>query len=174
MSSSFKRWRGPITIHPPPSPTYQSSPFANHPSPITHHPSPITPHLHEELLNEILGHRVDMPRPVDLPAQDLLVDAEGVVVKEGRVAGQHLVQEDAEGPPVHCLVVPLRLDDLWGLHKYCRSGISQPQRCGYRVWWWFRLRLYRWTDFLHNLSIQNTVVEQKMKNKFVSIQRSQN
>ena len=67
-----------------------------------------------------------MPRPVDLAAQDLLVDAEGVVVEEGRVAGQHLVEEDAEGPPVHRLVVTFRLDDLRRLQKYYSQGFQNP------------------------------------------------
>ena len=31
--------------------------------------------------------------------QDLLVDAKGVLVVEGGVASQHLVNEDAQGPP---------------------------------------------------------------------------
>ena len=63
-------------------------------------------HLDEELLDEILGHWVDVSRPVYLPAQDLLVDPKGVVVEEGRVARQHLVQEDPQGPPAgRCLKV---------------------------------------------------------------------
>ena len=68
---------------------------------------------HEELLDQILRHRVNMTGPVYLAAQDLLVNPEWIVVKEGRIAGQHLVYEDAQGPPVHRLVVALGLDDLW-------------------------------------------------------------
>jgi hypothetical protein len=33
----------------------------------------------------------------------LLIDSEGVVIEEGRIASQHLVDEDTQGPPVHSL-----------------------------------------------------------------------
>lgn len=64
--------------------------------------------LDKKLLNEIFGYGVHVSRPVYFAAEDLLVDAEGVVVEEGRVAGQHLVHEDAQRPPVHRLVVALQ------------------------------------------------------------------
>ena len=63
--------------------------------------------LDKKLLNEIFGYGVHVSRPVYFAAEDLLVDAEGVVVEEGRVAGQHLVHEDTQRPPVHRLVVAL-------------------------------------------------------------------
>ena len=47
-----------------------------------------------------------------LTCQNLLINAERVLGVEGRVAGQHLVYEDAERPPVHTGVVALGLDDL--------------------------------------------------------------
>ena len=81
-------------------------------SSILHVAQPLGPVGHEELLDQILRHGVNVTGPVYLPAEDLLVDPEGIVVKERRVAGQHLIDEDAEGPPVHRLVVALRLDDL--------------------------------------------------------------
>lgn len=81
-------------------------------SSILHVAQPLGPVGHEELLDQILRHGVNVTGPVYLAAEDLLVDPEGIVVKERRVAGQHLVDEDAEGPPVHRLVVALRLDDL--------------------------------------------------------------
>ena len=77
-------------------------------SAVLHVAEPLGPVLHKELLDQVLRHGVDVPGPVDLAAEDLLVDPEGVVVKEGRISSQHLVDEYAEGPPVHRLVVTLR------------------------------------------------------------------
>lgn len=53
-----------------------------------------------------------MRRELIVAIHDFLVDSHRVVVVEGRVASEHLEHEDAEGPPVHILVVTLRLDDL--------------------------------------------------------------
>jgi hypothetical protein len=44
---------------------------------------------------------------VYLARDDLLVDLDGLVGKEGRVASCHLVHEDAQCPPVNRLVVAL-------------------------------------------------------------------
>eukprot|EP00353_Schmidingerella_taraikaensis_P003477 CAMPEP_0185582974 /NCGR_PEP_ID=MMETSP0434-20130131/21243_1 /TAXON_ID=626734 ORGANISM="Favella taraikaensis, Strain Fe Narragansett Bay" /NCGR_SAMPLE_ID=MMETSP0434 /ASSEMBLY_ACC=CAM_ASM_000379 /LENGTH=178 /DNA_ID=CAMNT_0028201947 /DNA_START=433 /DNA_END=969 /DNA_ORIENTATION=+ len=44
---------------------------------------------------------------------DFLVYSHRVVIIEGWVAGEHFENEYAQRPPVHILVVPLRLDDLW-------------------------------------------------------------
>ena len=55
-----------------------------------------------------------MSWPIYLSTQDLFVNPKRIIVKEWRISGQHLVDEDAEGPPVHRLVVALGLDDLWG------------------------------------------------------------
>ena len=77
--------------------------------------------LDKKLLNEIFGYGVHVSRPVYFAAQDLLVDAEGVVVEEGRVAGQHLVHEDAQRPPVHRLVVAL---DQSGVSIWSRDLVS--------------------------------------------------
>ena len=40
---------------------------------------------------------------------NFLVDLNGLVSEEGRVAGSHLVHKHAQRPPVHRLVVPLQL-----------------------------------------------------------------
>ena len=40
---------------------------------------------------------------------DLLVDLNGLVSKERRVASSHLVHENSQGPPVHSLVVSLQI-----------------------------------------------------------------
>ena len=77
-------------------------------SAVLHVAEPLGPVLHQELLDQVLRHGVDVPGPVDLAAEDLLVDPEGIVVEEGRISSQHLVDEYAQGPPVDCLVVTLR------------------------------------------------------------------
>lgn len=81
-------------------------------SSVLHVAEPLGPVRHEKLLDQILRHGVDVTGPVNLSAEDLLVYPERIVVEEGRVPGQHLVYEDAQGPPVHGLVVALGLDDL--------------------------------------------------------------
>ena len=60
-----------------------------------------------------------MPRPVDLAAEDLLVDAKWVVVKKWGKAGQHLVDQDAKGPPVNRFGVALQ---GWLLFAGCGCG----------------------------------------------------
>ena len=77
-------------------------------------PEPLVPVLDQQPLDEVPGHWLNVPRPLHPARQDLLVDTEWIVVEEGRIAGQHLVYEDPEGPPVHGLVVALALDDLRG------------------------------------------------------------
>lgn len=49
-----------------------------------------------------------------LPRDNLLIDLDGLVSKEGWVAGCHLVDENPQGPPVHSLVVAFAQDDLRG------------------------------------------------------------
>ena len=70
--------------------------------------------LDKKFLNEIFGDRINMSWPIYLSTQDLFVNPKRIIVKEWRISGQHLVDEDAEGPPVHRLVVALGLDDLRG------------------------------------------------------------
>mmetsp|Transcript_81445 Transcript_81445/g.230789 ORF Transcript_81445/g.230789 Transcript_81445/m.230789 type:complete len:389 (+) Transcript_81445:44-1210(+) len=67
----------------------------------------------EQLLDEPLRVLVEGLREDDLPAQDLLVDAHGVLVAERRLADDHLIDEDAEGPPVDGLAVALVQQHLW-------------------------------------------------------------
>ena len=85
---------------------------------------PLVPILHEEPPDEVPGGGVELCRPLYLARQDLLVDTKWIVVKEGRVSGQHLVDEDAQGPPVHGLVVALGLDDLWS--QVLRGPAQRP------------------------------------------------
>lgn len=42
-----------------------------------------------------------------LPRNNLLIDLNRLVSKEGWVASSHLVDENPQGPPVHSLVVAL-------------------------------------------------------------------
>ena len=68
--------------------------------------------LDEKFLNEIFGDWINMSWPIYLSTQDFLVNPEGIIIKEWGISSQHFVDEDAEGPPVHRLVVSLGLDDL--------------------------------------------------------------
>ncbi len=44
----------------------------------------------------------------------LFINSKWVVVEKRWITGEHFVDKDPEGPPVHGLVVPLALDDLGG------------------------------------------------------------
>jgi len=68
--------------------------------PALHVAEPLGPVGDEQPLDEVFGDRVQMLRPLDLPRQDLLVDAKRIVVEEGRVADQHLEDQDAQRPPI--------------------------------------------------------------------------
>ena len=58
--------------------------------PALHVAQPLGPVGDEKPFDEVLGDRVQMLRPLDLPGEDLLVDPERIVVKEGRIAHEHL------------------------------------------------------------------------------------
>ena len=73
-----------------------------------HVPQPFGSVVDQQSLDQVLRVLLHVLRPLELAGEDLLVDAEGVVVEEGRVAGEHLVDQDPKGPPVHCLVVALK------------------------------------------------------------------
>lgn len=45
--------------------------------------------------------------PAYLPRHNLLIDLDGLICKEWRVASCHFIDEDSQGPPVHCFVVTL-------------------------------------------------------------------
>lgn len=45
-----------------------------------------------------------------LPRDDLLIDLDGLVCEEGRVASGHFIDKNPQGPPVHSLVVALEQD----------------------------------------------------------------
>ena len=63
---------------------------------------------------EISNLLVKIARELNLAFEDLLVDGHGVVVVKWIDAGDHLVGEDAEGPPVDRLAVAFVEEDLWG------------------------------------------------------------
>ena len=66
----------------------------------------------EEALDEVASFRLDVRWKLIIAVQDLLVDAKGIVVVEGRVSSQHFENEHAKRPPVYVLVMALALNDL--------------------------------------------------------------
>ena len=67
--------------------------------------------LHYEVLRLLLQADQLIP-PGNLACDNLLVEPHQRRVGEGRLAQQHLVDEDAQGPPVHGPVVSAALEDL--------------------------------------------------------------
>ena len=65
----------------------------------------------QQVLHEVLGDEVDVGGPPHLAQQDVLVEGE-LVPGKGGPAGEELVGEDTEGPPVHTLLVAGLQDDL--------------------------------------------------------------
>ena len=63
---------------------------------------------------DILNFVREVRGKLEFSRHDLLVDLDGLVGEEGRVAGRHLVEEDAQRPPVNRLVVALAEDDFRG------------------------------------------------------------
>mmetsp|Transcript_2690 Transcript_2690/g.4397 ORF Transcript_2690/g.4397 Transcript_2690/m.4397 type:complete len:286 (+) Transcript_2690:53-910(+) len=61
----------------------------------------------QELGDEILSRRRQIPRKLELALNDLAIRHHRLVVEEGRKRGQHLIDEDAERPPIHSLAVAL-------------------------------------------------------------------
>ena len=76
--------------------------------PCLHVSKPLGSVVDQQPLDQVLRALLHVLRPLELAGEDLLVDAEGVVVEEGRVARKHLVDQDPQRPPVHCLVVALK------------------------------------------------------------------
>ena len=89
-----------------------------------HVAKPLSSIVHEQPLDQVLGSLLHVLRPLQLASEDLLVDAERVVVEEGRVAGQHLVDQDTKGPPVNRFGVALQ---CWLLFAGCGCGCG----CGW-------------------------------------------
>lgn len=53
-----------------------------------------------------------MRREADFARHDFLVDLDGLIGKEGRIAGSHFEHKYTQGPPVHGFIVSFRQDDL--------------------------------------------------------------
>ena len=69
----------------------------------------------EQPPDEVLGVVVNADQvvaPLQLARHDLLVETHEAGVHEGRLAKQHLVHEDAQGPPVHGAGVAPTLENL--------------------------------------------------------------
>ena len=60
---------------------------------------------HEQVLDERLGIFIEPFRKDDLALQNLLVDGHWIVVVERIDTCDHLVQQNAQCPPVHCFAV---------------------------------------------------------------------
>ena len=73
---------------------------------------PLRPVAAQKLSLEVLRRRVEVSRELDPASEDLLVNAERILVEEGRVARQHLKHEYSQCPPVDTLAVALRRDDF--------------------------------------------------------------
>ena len=56
---------------------------------------------------ELAIHELIAPWPYP-SGDDFFVDLNGLVCEKGRIAGGHFVHEDAEGPPIHGLVITLK------------------------------------------------------------------
>mmetsp|Transcript_70 Transcript_70/g.283 ORF Transcript_70/g.283 Transcript_70/m.283 type:complete len:342 (+) Transcript_70:594-1619(+) len=80
----------------------------------------------EELLDQVLGVAVKVPRELDLALEDLLVDTERILVVKRRVPSQHLVDEDAHSPPVHSLAVAFAENDLGREVLWCAAECPSP------------------------------------------------
>ena len=62
----------------------------------------------QESADEIFRDRIDMRRNAEFSSENLLVDLERMIGKEGRIPSKELEQKDAEGPPVCRGAVPSR------------------------------------------------------------------
>ena len=49
----------------------------------------------------------------NLSRDDLLVDLDGLVSEERRIASSHFINENTKCPPVHCFIVTLRDGIQW-------------------------------------------------------------
>ena len=82
---------------------------------------------HQELLDQSLGVLVEILGEVDLSCQDLLVNPHGVFITEGRLPADHLIDQNAQSPPVNRFAVAFVQQDLgcyvlWGATKGVGSG----------------------------------------------------
>ena len=64
---------------------------------------------------DILDFVREVSGKLEFSRHDLLVDLDGLVSEERWIAGGHLVHENSQGPPVHRLVVALKLVEYWNI-----------------------------------------------------------
>ena len=69
------------------------------PEPLVHRPV-------EQLLQDVLRVRGEVVLELELPLEHSLRDGLPVGAGEGRGSGQHVMNQDAETPPVHLLAMP--------------------------------------------------------------------
>ena len=83
----------------------------------------------QERSDQVACLRLNVRRELVVAVHDLLVDADRVVIVEGRIASEHLINEDAQRPPVDALAVALRLDDLG--RQVLGGAAERPRAIGY-------------------------------------------
>lgn len=66
----------------------------------------------KQIPEQVLEVGTEVRREPDSAADDLLVDLNGLIGEERRITGGHLVHQNAQGPPIHGLVVPFAQNDL--------------------------------------------------------------
>mmetsp|Transcript_105990 Transcript_105990/g.199617 ORF Transcript_105990/g.199617 Transcript_105990/m.199617 type:complete len:265 (+) Transcript_105990:208-1002(+) len=66
----------------------------------------------QELFHQCLRVLVKVLWEVDLSCQDLLVDAHRILITEWRLANDHLIDKDTQGPPINWLSVTLVQQNL--------------------------------------------------------------
>ena len=73
---------------------------------------------HTHQLQDVFGLAAEEPREVGLLVADGPEELVLVAAVEGRLPDHHLVEEDAERPPVHAVRVLQALNDLkWGKYS---------------------------------------------------------
>jgi hypothetical protein len=100
----------------------------------------------------------------------LLVDPHRVLVPEGRLANQHLVDKDAQGPPIHRGTVSTVANDFWSkIFRSATEGVRHSsamriftfrQRLTFRRvrWWWKVLGESKIDKFEVPVSIQENIL----------------
>mmetsp|Transcript_12407 Transcript_12407/g.29563 ORF Transcript_12407/g.29563 Transcript_12407/m.29563 type:complete len:204 (-) Transcript_12407:555-1166(-) len=67
----------------------------------------------QQFLHQRLGVLVKVLGKVDLPSENLLVNAHGLLVAERGLANNHFVNQNTQGPPIHRLSMALVQKHLW-------------------------------------------------------------
>ena len=67
-----------------------------------------------EVADQAFGTLVEIFREADFSLDDLFKDFKRVVMHEGTLSYEHLIDENSEGVPIHRFPMTLVHDDLWG------------------------------------------------------------